>query len=126
MKSLPLRLSAVPAAAGLTVLLLSGISLVEMKEGRETDGDEDKLQILERPKRENLIPRSSSVPKLSEEEAVRLLSERPGRLVADIDIDLPRPRHITDLASPRFAALTLEVRHHLGASSPAVAEIQSS
>jgi NitT/TauT family transport system ATP-binding protein len=57
---------------------------------------------------------------------VLILSERPGRLVADIDIDLPRPRHITDLASPRFAALTLEVRHHLGASSPAVAEIQSS
>lgn len=51
---------------------------------------------------------------------VLILSERPGHLVADIGVDLPRPRHVTDLASPRFGALTLEVRHYLGASNPAV------
>ena len=112
MKSLPLRLSAVPAAAGLTVLLLSGISLVEMGEGRETDEDRDKLQILERPKRENLISRSSSVPKLSEEEALLALRERPGRVA--IEALWPSSVHRERLFEVLIAKETPEeVRLHL-------------
>jgi NitT/TauT family transport system ATP-binding protein len=48
---------------------------------------------------------------------VLVLSERPGQIVADIAIDLPRPRQVTDQAGLRFGALTLEVRNHLGASN---------
>lgn len=86
-----LRLSAVPVAAGLVVLLLSGISLVDLREAREAHGDEDKLQILESPHRENLVPRSTAIPKLSEEEALKALRERPGR--AALETLWPRADH---------------------------------
>jgi NitT/TauT family transport system ATP-binding protein len=49
---------------------------------------------------------------------VLVLSERPGRLVADLAIDLPRPRQIAHLATPRFAELVLAVRHWIGESAP--------
>ena len=45
---------------------------------------------------------------------VLVLSERPGRLVADIPIDLPRPRRLEMTGSEHFARLTLEVRRHIG------------
>lgn len=45
---------------------------------------------------------------------VLVLSERPGRLVADIPIDLPRPRRLEITGSEHFARLTLEVRRHIG------------
>jgi NitT/TauT family transport system ATP-binding protein len=48
---------------------------------------------------------------------VLVLSERPGRLVADLAIDLPRPRQIAHLATPRFAELVLSVRRWLGESA---------
>lgn len=41
---------------------------------------------------------------------VLVMSSRPGRLVGDIPIDLPRPRSIEVMGSGRFAALTHEVR----------------
>jgi NitT/TauT family transport system ATP-binding protein len=41
---------------------------------------------------------------------VLVMSSRPGRLVADIPIDLPRPRSIEAMGSGQFAALTHEVR----------------
>lgn len=45
---------------------------------------------------------------------VIVLSERPGQVTADLAIDLPRPRQISYLASPRFGELTLEVRRWIG------------
>ncbi|RIK33534.1 MAG: ABC transporter ATP-binding protein [Chloroflexi bacterium] len=49
---------------------------------------------------------------------VIVLSERPGQVMADLAIDLPRPRQISHLASPRFGELALEVRRWIG--EPAV------
>lgn len=44
---------------------------------------------------------------------VLLLSHRPGTLVADVSIPLPRPRTVELTGAPEFAALTLEVRRLL-------------
>ena len=48
---------------------------------------------------------------------VVVLSPRPGRVVAELAIDLPRPRRAELLADPAFAALAGEVRAHLRAAS---------
>jgi NitT/TauT family transport system ATP-binding protein len=40
---------------------------------------------------------------------VSILSSRPGRVKATIDVDLPRPRDVTLLASSRFSELVAEV-----------------
>jgi len=45
---------------------------------------------------------------------VLVLSERPGRLVADVPIPLPRPRSLADIGSEEFLHLTTEVRNHIG------------
>ena len=44
---------------------------------------------------------------------VLVLAPRPGRLVADILIDLPHPRDLTTLRSPRFSELTVRIRELL-------------
>jgi NitT/TauT family transport system ATP-binding protein len=41
---------------------------------------------------------------------VLLMSERPGRIVAQVQIDLPRPREASLLDSPEFGRLTGQVR----------------
>jgi NitT/TauT family transport system ATP-binding protein len=46
---------------------------------------------------------------------VLVLSQRPGRLVAQIAIDLPRPRDRTLLGTPHFARLTQQVREQIDA-----------
>jgi NitT/TauT family transport system ATP-binding protein len=38
------------------------------------------------------------------------MSPRPGRIVADIKIDLPRPREIAVYDDPRFIAYQQEIR----------------
>ncbi len=45
---------------------------------------------------------------------VVVLSPRPGRVVADILIDLPRPRTIADLDQAIVSATSQEIRAHLG------------
>ena len=45
---------------------------------------------------------------------VLVLSERPGQLVADIAIPLPRPRCLDHMGSEEFLRLTTEVRSHIG------------
>jgi NitT/TauT family transport system ATP-binding protein len=45
---------------------------------------------------------------------VLILSERPGRLIGDVTVDLPRPRQIAQLGQPRFRELAMQVRHQLG------------
>jgi NitT/TauT family transport system ATP-binding protein len=41
---------------------------------------------------------------------VLVLSRRPGRLLADIAVTLPRPRHLEQVYEPGFVALAREVR----------------
>ncbi len=42
-----------------------------------------------------------------------VLSPRPGRIVADLQIDLPRPRQLGDTHSLRFGELARQVREHI-------------
>ena len=42
---------------------------------------------------------------------VLIMSERPGRIVAEVPIDLPRPRDLSLLGSPEFGQLTAQVRN---------------
>lgn len=44
---------------------------------------------------------------------VLILSARPGRLVAEIAVDLPRPRELSVLGRPEFARLTQVVREKI-------------
>jgi NitT/TauT family transport system ATP-binding protein len=44
---------------------------------------------------------------------VVVMSPRPGRLEAVIDVDLSRPRDASKRDAPRFFELVAEVRHHL-------------
>jgi NitT/TauT family transport system ATP-binding protein len=48
---------------------------------------------------------------------VVVMSPRPGRIIAEIDIALPRPRHIDMLSEERFGNYTRELRHLLDASA---------
>jgi NitT/TauT family transport system ATP-binding protein len=43
---------------------------------------------------------------------VLVMSERPGRIAAIYDIDLPRPRSLAQMGSPEFASLTQQIRGH--------------
>lgn len=44
---------------------------------------------------------------------VLIFSERPGRVVADLAIDLPRPRQLAQMGTAHFAQLTMVVRQHI-------------
>ena len=45
---------------------------------------------------------------------VLIMSERPGRIVAEVRIDLPRPRELALLGSPEFGRLAAQVRSLIG------------
>jgi NitT/TauT family transport system ATP-binding protein len=45
------------------------------------------------------------------------MSPRPGRIVGEIVVGLPRPRTVATTELPAFAQFTREVRRHLNAAS---------
>ena len=45
---------------------------------------------------------------------VIVLSERPGRIQAQLSIDLPRPRRLEMMGSEAFGQLTLQIRRSIG------------
>jgi NitT/TauT family transport system ATP-binding protein len=47
-----------------------------------------------------------------------VMSRRPGRIVADIAVEMPRPRSIQSMDSVRFTEISREVRGHLYAQEP--------
>jgi NitT/TauT family transport system ATP-binding protein len=49
---------------------------------------------------------------------VLVMSDRPGRIVAHVTIDLPRPRDLSILATPQFGALAAQVRQHIAELAP--------
>ncbi|MEM7532201.1 MAG: ABC transporter ATP-binding protein [Chloroflexota bacterium] len=44
---------------------------------------------------------------------VLILSTRPGEIIAEVQIDLPRPRPLSVMGSERFGQLTMDVRSHI-------------
>lgn len=57
---------------------------------------------------------------------VIVLSERPGRIVAEVPITLPRPRIIEQTASAEYGKLTMQVRALIGMSSEQASAIADS
>lgn len=48
---------------------------------------------------------------------VLVMSPRPGKIIGEIGVDLPRPRSVATTELPAFVNLTREVRRHLNAGS---------
>jgi ABC-type nitrate/sulfonate/bicarbonate transport system ATPase subunit len=53
---------------------------------------------------------------------VLVLSPRPGRVVADVPVTLPRPRRHESIDGAAYSAAAAEVRRHLAATEPAAHE----
>jgi NitT/TauT family transport system ATP-binding protein len=45
---------------------------------------------------------------------VLVLSDRPGHIVAQVPVPLPRPRRLDAMADEQFGRLSMQVRHHIG------------
>jgi ABC-type nitrate/sulfonate/bicarbonate transport system ATPase subunit len=56
-------------------------------------------------------------------DSVHVLSPRPARVVARVEVDLPRPRGAATFESPRFAQLEREVLRRLGLTQWGTADV---
>lgn len=56
---------------------------------------------------------------------ILVLSERPGRLLGEVAVGLPRPREIRHMATPLFSQLIFQVRQLLGTVQESVEPVQS-
>jgi NitT/TauT family transport system ATP-binding protein len=50
-------------------------------------------------------------------DGVLVMSPRPGRIVDEIVVDLPRPRTVATTEMPAFVNFTREARRHLNSAS---------
>ena len=56
---------------------------------------------------------------------VAVMTARPGRIKAAVDVDLPRPRHYTVKTTPPFAALKAHLTDEIRAESIRAAEMEA-
>mgnify|MGYP000561858182 CR=1 FL=1 len=78
------------------------------------DGLNDQLQQLWQRERRTVVFVTHSIAEaVALSDRVLVSSSRPSRIVADVAIDLPRPRTADVEDDPRFVALCAEVRHAL-------------
>jgi NitT/TauT family transport system ATP-binding protein len=56
---------------------------------------------------------------------VIIMSAGPGRILADVEVDLPRPRSDDIISTPRYLALKKEFREHIRSESTKAFEGQS-
>ena len=111
----PLRLAALPVVAGLTVLIVAGISMLDIGENnkKEQKSPEETLLVLRRHKRQGVVPRAERVGALSEREALERLEVRGPRRAA-VDRLWPGPKHRERLLALLVAKETSEdIRLHL-------------
>ena len=83
------------------------------------------LQLWERAATTILLVTHSIAEAILVADRIMVLSPRPGRIVADLPVELPRPRSIDDLDAAVVSQTAREIRHHLGdaAAAPTVAAV---
>jgi NitT/TauT family transport system ATP-binding protein len=75
--------------------------------------NEEVLKIWDRTKKTVFMITHSISEAVFMSDRVVVMSPRPGRVIAEVDIPLPRPRKLDMLSEERFGALTKELRHLL-------------
>ncbi|RLV51374.1 ABC transporter ATP-binding protein, partial [Aeromicrobium phragmitis] len=76
----------------------------------------DDLQTIWAEQRKTVFFITHSIPEaVYLSDRVLVMSERPGRVIADFEVDIPRPRSLEDVSLPEFVELTGRIRRLLNA-----------